>query len=48
MEDVLKERSSEVTEESLSKLKYDPTSVWGYVEVYVVDICFLLYICFLP
>ncbi|XP_028755401.1 allantoate deiminase 2-like isoform X1 [Neltuma alba] len=35
VEDVLKENSLEVTEESLSKLKYDPTSVWGYVEVHI-------------
>ncbi|KAI9122535.1 hypothetical protein K1719_006375 [Acacia pycnantha] len=35
MEDVLKENSLEITEESLSKLKYDPASVWGYVEVHI-------------
>lgn len=33
IEDVLKENSLEVTDEHLSKLKYDPTSVWRYVEV---------------
>lgn len=33
MHDVLKEISLEVTEESFVQLKYDPQSVWGYIEV---------------
>jgi allantoate deiminase len=33
IKDVLKENSIEATEESLLRLKYDPKSVWGYVEV---------------
>ena len=27
------DNSIEATEETLSQLKYDPKSVWGYVEV---------------
>ncbi|XP_042477318.1 allantoate deiminase 2 [Macadamia integrifolia] len=33
--DVLKENSIEVTEESFLQLKYDPESVWGYIEVHI-------------
>ncbi|GAU43176.1 hypothetical protein TSUD_301420, partial [Trifolium subterraneum] len=35
IKDVLKENSIEATEESLLKLKYDPKSVWGYVELHI-------------
>ncbi|KAI4332067.1 hypothetical protein L6164_017006 [Bauhinia variegata] len=35
VEDVLKENSIEMTEETFSKLKYDPRSVWGYIEVHM-------------
>ncbi|XP_019426406.1 PREDICTED: allantoate deiminase isoform X1 [Lupinus angustifolius] len=35
VESVLKENSIEVTEESFLQLKYDPKSVWGYVEVHI-------------
>lgn len=33
VQDALKENSIEITEENLMQLKYDPSSVWGYVEV---------------
>lgn len=33
VQDALKENSIEIAEESLLELKYDPASVWGYVEV---------------
>ncbi|KAF7842937.1 allantoate deiminase 2 isoform X1 [Senna tora] len=33
--EVIKENSLGVSEESLSQLKYDPTSVWRYVEVHI-------------
>ncbi|KAE8655605.1 putative allantoate deiminase [Hibiscus syriacus] len=33
LQDVLKGNSIEITEESLLELKYDPSSVWGYIEV---------------
>lgn len=33
--DALRENSIEITEESLSQLKYDPKSVWAYVEVHI-------------
>lgn len=33
IEDALKKNSIEITEEHLLQLKYDPKSVWGYVEV---------------
>lgn len=33
MQDALKENSIDITEENLMQLKYDPASVWGYVEV---------------
>ncbi|RYR13417.1 hypothetical protein Ahy_B04g070430 isoform C [Arachis hypogaea] len=35
IKDVLKENSIEITEESLLQLKYDPKSVWGYVEIHI-------------
>eukprot|EP00262_Sarcandra_glabra_P015621 TRINITY_DN4870_c0_g1_i1.p1 TRINITY_DN4870_c0_g1~~TRINITY_DN4870_c0_g1_i1.p1 ORF type:complete len:494 (+),score=74.12 TRINITY_DN4870_c0_g1_i1:22-1482(+) len=35
MEDALKENSFEVTEESFIQLRYDPYSVWGYIEVHI-------------
>ncbi|KAH1041552.1 hypothetical protein GLYMA_09G050800v4 [Glycine max] len=35
IKDFLKENSIDITEESLLKLKYDPKSVWGYVEVHI-------------
>ncbi|CAN1225593.1 Allantoate deiminase 2 [Linum grandiflorum] len=35
VQDVLKENSFAITEESLPQLKYDPESVWGYVEVHI-------------
>jgi len=34
VQDALKENSIAITEESLFQLKYDPQSVWGYIEVY--------------
>ncbi|XP_057430788.1 allantoate deiminase 2 isoform X1 [Lotus japonicus] len=33
--EILKESSIETTEESFLQLKYDPKSVWGYVEVHI-------------
>jgi hypothetical protein len=30
---IIKENSIEISEENLLQLKYDPGSVWGYVEV---------------
>lgn len=33
VQDALKENSLEITEENLLQLKYDPGSVWGYIEV---------------
>lgn len=33
VEDVLKDSSLDITEENLLKVKYEPRSVWGYVEV---------------
>lgn len=33
VEDVLKDNSFDITEENLLKVKYEPTSIWGYVEV---------------
>ncbi|KAG8635618.1 hypothetical protein MANES_16G050400v8 [Manihot esculenta] len=35
VQESLKEHSIEITEESLLQLKYDPKSVWGYVEVHI-------------
>ncbi|KAL9368781.1 hypothetical protein Peur_039980 [Populus x canadensis] len=35
VQDALKENSIAITEESLFQLKYDPQSVWGYVEVHI-------------
>ncbi|EXB66978.1 Allantoate deiminase [Morus notabilis] len=35
LQDVLKENSIDITEEHLLQLKYDPESVWGYVEVHI-------------
>ncbi|XP_078438401.1 allantoate amidohydrolase [Wolffia australiana] len=35
LHDVLKANSMEATEESLMQVKYDPSSVWGYVEVHI-------------
>ncbi|CAN1327849.1 Allantoate deiminase 1, partial [Linum perenne] len=35
VQDVLKENSFAVTEEILPQLKYDPNSVWGYVEIHI-------------
>ncbi|KAF2302750.1 hypothetical protein GH714_004180 [Hevea brasiliensis] len=35
VQDSLKENSVGITEESLLQLKYDPKSVWGYVEVHI-------------
>ncbi|KAJ7969415.1 allantoate deiminase [Quillaja saponaria] len=35
IEDILKENSLEITEGTLLQLKYDPRSVWGYVEVHI-------------
>ncbi|KAG4946385.1 hypothetical protein JHK87_042392 [Glycine soja] len=35
IKDFLKENSMDITEESLLKLKYDPKSIWGYVEVHI-------------
>lgn len=35
LQDVLKENSLEATEESLIQLRYQPESVWGYVEVHM-------------
>ncbi|KAM0950822.1 putative allantoate deiminase [Dioscorea sansibarensis] len=35
MEEVLKENSFEATEESLTRVKYDPKSVWGYIELHI-------------
>jgi len=38
VQDALKENSIDITEENLMQLKYDPASVWGYVEVNILDI----------
>ncbi|XP_015900240.4 allantoate deiminase 1 isoform X2 [Ziziphus jujuba] len=35
VEDVLKDSSLDITEENLLKVKYEPRSVWGYVEVHI-------------
>ncbi|KAJ8758649.1 hypothetical protein K2173_000370 [Erythroxylum novogranatense] len=35
VEDALKENSIDIAEESLSQLKYDRHSVWGYVELHI-------------
>lgn len=35
LEGVLKENSIDITEEKLLQLKYDPESVWAYVEVHI-------------
>ncbi|KAJ4977287.1 hypothetical protein NE237_002393 [Protea cynaroides] len=35
VQDVLKENSIGVAEESFLQLKYDPQSVWGYIEVHI-------------
>ncbi|CAN8325361.1 unnamed protein product [Cochlearia groenlandica] len=35
VQDALKENSINITEEHLTRLKYDPASVWGYVEVHI-------------
>ncbi|MQM10518.1 hypothetical protein Taro_043415 [Colocasia esculenta] len=35
LQDVLKRNSFEATEQSIIQLKYDPKSVWGYVEVHI-------------
>ncbi|RIA04020.1 hypothetical protein BRARA_K01792 [Brassica rapa] len=35
VQDALKENSIDITEENLMQLKYDPASVWGYVEVHI-------------
>lgn len=33
LEDTLRENSIDIAEETFLQLKYDPASVWGYVEV---------------
>ncbi|XP_050260767.1 allantoate deiminase 1-like isoform X3 [Quercus robur] len=35
VQDALKENPLEITEENLLQLKYDPGSVWGYIEVHI-------------
>lgn len=35
--DALRENSIDIAEESLLQLKYDPASVWGYIEVHQLD-----------
>ncbi|KAJ6805220.1 putative allantoate deiminase [Iris pallida] len=35
MQEVLRENSLDATEESLLQVKYEPKSVWGYVEVHI-------------
>ncbi|XP_010536943.1 PREDICTED: allantoate deiminase [Tarenaya hassleriana] len=35
VQDALKESSIDITEENLLQLKYDPASIWGYVEVHI-------------
>nr|XP_027086088.1 allantoate deiminase 2-like isoform X2 [Coffea arabica] len=35
VQDALRENSIETTEENLLELKYDPESVWGYIEVHI-------------
>jgi allantoate deiminase len=35
VKDALKQSSIDITEESLLNLKYDPASVWGYIEVHI-------------
>ncbi|XP_010260695.1 PREDICTED: allantoate deiminase isoform X2 [Nelumbo nucifera] len=35
VQNVLKENSFEATKESLLQIKYDPQSVWGYIEVHI-------------
>ncbi|XP_042505652.1 allantoate deiminase 1-like [Macadamia integrifolia] len=42
VQDVLKENSIEVTEESFLQLKYDPQSVRGYIEVLLADCVYVL------
>lgn len=42
VQDALKENSIDITEENLMQLKYDPASVWGYVEVKAYLISFRL------
>ena len=34
VQDALKENTLEITVENLLQLKYDPWSVWGYIEVH--------------
>lgn len=46
IKDVLKENSIEATEEMFSQLKYDPKSVWGYVEVYNEHLCYSYIVLF--
>lgn len=35
VQDALRENSIDIAEESLLQLKYDPASVWGYIEVHI-------------
>ncbi|XP_065852118.1 allantoate deiminase 2 [Euphorbia lathyris] len=35
VQDILKKNSISIAEESLLQLKYDPRSVWGYIEVHI-------------
>ncbi|KAL5539657.1 hypothetical protein UlMin_044815 [Ulmus minor] len=35
IQDVLKQNSIDITEDNFLQLKYDPESVWGYVEVHI-------------
>ncbi|KAF5729231.1 allantoate deiminase isoform X2 [Tripterygium wilfordii] len=35
LQDVLKENDIKITEEKLVELKYEPLSVWGYIEVHI-------------
>ncbi|XP_050371658.1 allantoate deiminase 2 isoform X2 [Argentina anserina] len=35
IQDALKKNSIEITEEHLQQLRYDPKSVWGYVEIHI-------------
>ncbi|KAG5228909.1 peptidase M20/M25/M40 family protein [Salix suchowensis] len=35
VQDALRENSIAITEENLFRLKYDPQSVWGYIEVHI-------------
>lgn len=41
VQSALRRNSIEITEESLLQLKYDPNSVWGYIEVSNITYTFM-------